>query len=68
MQNYHTVGIDLFELWLVTIIAILVIIFAFATSIHEEHTDRNFAITEGVVFGTAVIVTIGLLIGFIGVW
>lgn len=68
MGNYHTLGVDLFELWLAAIIFAVIWLFGAALSIQDKETTLSFYIGEGVILGGAVLVTIGLIVGFIGVW
>ena len=64
----HTIGIDLLELWLAAIVLLFAILFFSALSI-DDRQNRIFSGGSAVlVLGTAIVVTIGLFVGFVGVW
>jgi hypothetical protein len=64
----HTLAGDLIVLW-VTAIALIFAIFLFsAASIQDDETYIFFFGGIGIVFLAAIVITVGQLIGWIGVW
>lgn len=64
----HSLGADLLVMWIAAIILVFVFMFSGALSIQDRETYITTYGGIGIVIIGAIVVTIGQLVGWIGVW